>query len=144
MDYVSDFCSGFITDTINRVFWGRPVGIATDEDGRVYISSDEGNSVILVMTPDDISGTKDEKVAVSAATIFPNAITLAIDLNQSANVTISIYDLTGKEVVFVPKQWLQSGTHNLEVNVDELIQGLYVVKINTGDNSITRKLFLVE
>ena len=148
VDYVSDFCSGFITDTINRVFWGRPVGIATDEDGRVYISSDEGNSVILVMTPDDISGTKDEKVAVSAATIFPNpassAITLAIDLNQSANVTISIYDLTGKEVVFVPKQWLQAGTHNLEVSVDELTQGFYLVKINTGDNSITRKLFLVE
>ena len=148
VDYVSDFCSGFITDTINRVFWGRPVGIATDEDGRVYISSDEGNSVILVMTPDDISGTKDEKVAVSAATIFPNpasnAITLAIDLNQSANVTISIYDLTGKEVVFVPKQWLQAGPHNLEVSVDELTQGFYLVKINTGDNSITRKLFLVE
>jgi glucose/arabinose dehydrogenase len=23
VDYVADFCSGFITDTVNRVFWGR-------------------------------------------------------------------------------------------------------------------------
>ena len=148
VDYVADFCSGFITDTVNRVFWGRPVGIATDEDGKVFISSDEGNSVILVMTPDDISGTADIKVPVSSATIYPNpassAITIALDLKLSTNVTISIYDLTGKEVVFVPKQWLQSGTHNLEVNVDELTQGLYEVKIITGDHSITKKLLLMD
>jgi hypothetical protein len=148
VDYVSDFASGFITDTVNRVYWGRPVGIATDEDGRVFISSDEQNSVILVMTPDDISGVADEKVAVSSATIYPNpassTITIGIELNQSANVTISIYDLTGKEVVFVPKQSLQVGIHNLEVDVDDLAPGLYVVKINTGDNSINKKLLMME
>jgi glucose/arabinose dehydrogenase len=148
VDYVSDFASGFITDTINRVYWGRPVGIVIDEDGKVFISSDEGSSVILVMTPDDISAITDEKVVVSDATIYPNpassSITLSIHLSQSANVTISIYDLTGKEVLFVPGQWLQSGAHLLEVNVDELTQGLYGVKITTGDNSMTRKLFLME
>ena len=31
-----------------------------------------------------------------------------------------------------------------ETSFDELTQGFYLVKINTGDNSITRKLFLVE
>lgn len=148
VDYVSDFASGFITDTVNRVYWGRPVGIATDADGRVYISSDEENSVILVMTPDDISGMADEKVAVGDAMIYPNpasnSITLAIDLNLSTNVTISIYDPTGKEVIFVPKQWLPAGAHNLEINVDGLTQGLYVVKINKDDNFISKKLLLME
>jgi hypothetical protein len=148
VDYVADFCSGFITDTVNRVYWGRPVGIATDADGKVYISSDEVNSVILVMTPEDISGTTNEKIVLSAATIYPNPsrsnITLAINLSQSTNVTIFIYDVNGKEVVFIPHQWLQNGTHNLAVNVADLTQGLYVVKINTDNNSITQKLLLID
>ncbi|MBK9103642.1 MAG: T9SS type A sorting domain-containing protein [Saprospiraceae bacterium] len=80
--------------------------------------------------------------------MYPNpassAITIALDLKLSTNVTISIYDLTGKEVVFVPKQWLQAGTHNLEVSVDELTQGLYEVRIITGDHSFTKKLLLME
>jgi flagellar hook assembly protein FlgD len=85
---------------------------------------------------------------ISDATIYPNpsrsTITLAINLSQSANVSISIYDLAGKEVVFVPDQWLQTGTHNLEVDVDALPQGVYAVKINTDNNSITQKLLLID
>ena len=148
VDYVADFCSGFITDTVNRVFWGRPVGIATDADGKVYISSDEVSSVILVMTPEDISGVMDEENVVSSLIVFPNPanskVTLTINLSQSANVSISIYDVNGKEVVFVPEQWLDTGTHNQEVDVDELSQGLYVVKINTGNTFITKKLLLID
>lgn len=100
------------------------------------------------MTPEDISGTTTEKIVLSSATIYPNpsksTITLAISLSQSTNVTISIYDVNGKEVVFVPNQWLQTGTHNVEVNVDDLTEGLYVVKINTDNNSITQKLLLID
>lgn len=148
VDYVADFVSGFLTDTVNREYWGRPVGIAIDDDGRVYISSDEENSVILVMTPDDISGMADDKVPVSWANIFPNParnqITVSLSLDQSADVSVSIYDLTGKEVVFVPKQWLQSGTHNLDVSVEGMTAGLYVVKINTDDHFITKKLQLID
>lgn len=148
VDYVGDFCSGFITDTINRLFWGRPVGIATDENGKVYISSDEGSRVILVMTPENITGTTEEKVVRSFATVYPNParimITLAIYLSQSANVTISVYDVTGKEVVFIPNQLLDVGTNNQEIRVDELTKGLYVVKINTGNDIITQRLLLID
>ena len=58
VDYVADFCSGFLTDSVNRIYWGRPVGLAIDKEGRVYISSDEGSRVILVLTPDNLSGLK--------------------------------------------------------------------------------------
>jgi len=147
VDYVSDFCSGFITDTVNRVFWGRPVGIAIDENGKVYISSDEGNRVILVMTPEPgVSVIPGEKMVLNAATVYPNPaknkITVDISLSQSTNVAISLYDLTGKEVVFVPNQWFPAGAHDLEVDVEGLTQGMYVVKINTDENSITQKVML--
>jgi hypothetical protein len=59
-------------------------------------------------------------------------------------VTISVYDVTGKQVVFIPNQWLDAGTHNQEIQVDELTKGLYVVKINTGDEVITQKLLLID
>jgi hypothetical protein len=149
VDYVADFCSGFITDTINRVFWGRPVGMAIDADGKVYISSDEGNRIILVMTPEpDVTGVTEEKIVLSSATVYPNPaksnITLAISLSQSANVTISVYDITGKQIIFVPNQWLDAGTHNLDFDVDDLAGGLYVVKINTDHDFITQKLLIID
>ena len=148
VDYVADFCSGFITDTVNRVFWGRPVGIATDEDGKVYISSDEGNSVILVMTPEGATGVADEKIELNSASLYPNPakgeITLSLSLSQSANVTIYVYDVNGKEVLFIPAEWYYNGKHNVEIDVDALPLGMYMVKINTGNTFITQKVLLIE
>lgn len=48
---VSDFLTGFLTDEVNNMHWARPVGIAIDVKGNIYLSSDDVNQFILVLSP---------------------------------------------------------------------------------------------
>ena len=148
VDYVADFCSGFLTDTVNRVYWGRPVGIATDADGKIYISSDEGNKFILVLTPDNIIGLNDENRVLAASTIYPNPakdeFKLSITLTQTSKVSAVLYDITGKELISLMDLTLPAGTHNQQLNVNGLSAGYYLLKINAGNSIYNHKLLLKE
>lgn len=146
VDYVADFVTGFLTDTVNRVFWGRPVGIAIGNDGRVYISSDEGNKFVIVLTPNDITGMNEENKVLSSSTLYPNPakdqFTLALTLTQSTKVTAVLYDITGKEVLSLMDQTLSAGDHNQQLNVSGLTGGYYLLKITAGNNIYNHKLML--
>lgn len=149
VDYVADFCTGFLTDTVNRVFWGRPVGIATDDNGKVYVSSDEGSKVILVFTPVPVTGVKDvNNRGFEVGKLYPNpvkdAFTIAFNLAKTTRVTGVIYNLTGKRVASVLGGSFTAGAHTEQINVKGLSSGTYLLKI-TGDNStVTQKLIVVE
>jgi len=148
VDYVSDFCSGFITDTVNRVFWGRPVGIATDKFGKVYISSDEGNKFILVLTPDDVTGAAENNTMITFADVFPNPaknkFTLSIILSQPAEVKAVLRDISGREVMVLMERVLDTGNPNQQIDLKGLTPGYYFVNITAGQNSVTKKLILVD
>jgi glucose/arabinose dehydrogenase len=149
VDYVADFCAGFLTDTVNRVFWGRPVGIATEKNGKVYISSDEGSRFILVLTPDKATGINNAvNDRTYAGAVYPNPVknvfTLPVTLTQSTRVTVALYDITGKEVrVFLDKT-LPTGKHQQQLEATGLIPGNYLLKINAGNSLSTQKLIVVE
>jgi hypothetical protein len=146
VDYVGDFCSGFLTDSVNRVFWGRPVGIAIDNDGKVYISSDEGNKFILVLTPDKVIGIPEADQVLSASMIYPNPardqFTMALTLTQSTKVTAVLYDITGKEVLSLMDQTLPAGSNTYQLDVNGLTSGYYLLKINAGNSTYNHKLLL--
>ncbi len=149
VDYVADFCSGFLTDSINRIYWGRPVGIAIDNEGKVYISSDESSKVILVLTPDNLSGlgvTKNDGEMVGA--IYPNPLKnqfiLPLTLQKSSRITAEIYDITGKKVRVVMDQTLPQGHHNRQLNVNGLTPGSYLLKVTSDSNTFTQKVIVTE
>lgn len=148
VDYVADFCSGFITDTVNRIFWGRPVGIAIDKFGKVYISSDEANKFILVLTPDDVTSTVENNMMLTSADVFPNPaknqFTVSITLAQSSGVKTVLNDVFGKEVMVLMEQNLGKGNHIQQVDIKELAPGYYFVNIKAGQNSVTKKLIVVD
>jgi glucose/arabinose dehydrogenase len=148
VDYVGDFCSGFLTDSVNQVFWGRPVGIAIDNDGKVYISSDEGHNFILVLTPDKVIGIPDQNQVLTASTIYPNPandqFTLMLTLTQSTKVKAVLYDITGKEVLSLMDQTLPAGNQNHQFNANGLTSGYYLLKITAGNNTYNHKLLLKE
>lgn len=147
VDYVADFCAGFITDTVNRIFWGRPVGIAIDNAGKVYISSDEANKFILVLTPQNNTGLNMNTPEPVSASIFPNPVkkqfTLSLTLTQSTKVTAVLIDVFGREVMNVMDLDIPSGNHNKQIDVQDLEPGYYFINITTGRNSLTKKLVIV-
>ena len=147
VDYVSDFCSGFITDTVNLTFWGRPVGIATDKYGKVYISSDDGNQFILVLTPQmDPTGISETNAVILAASIFPNPMqnefTMKLSINQPGRVNAEITDIFGRQVKHVLDQDFPAGEHEQHIDVSDVPKGIYFLNISTGNTSVTKKLLI--
>ncbi len=146
VNYVADFCSGFLTDTVNRVFWGRPVGIAVDRDGKVYISSDETNKFILVLTPNDVTGINEGNQFLTSSSVYPNPaqdqFTLALTLTQSTKVTAVLYDIAGKEVLSLLDQTLPAGNQTHKFDVNGLTPGYYLIKVTAGDTTYNHKLIL--
>lgn len=149
VDYVADFCTGFLTDTVNRIFWGRPVGIATDSDGKVYISSDEGSRFILVLTPNKATGVNTVANGASyAGAVYPNPVknqfTLPLKLTQATRVAVALHDIAGKEVRTLLDETLPAGTHNRQLDVNGVTPGIYVLKITAGNGSSTQRLIVTE
>jgi glucose/arabinose dehydrogenase len=147
VDYVSDFCTGFLTDTVNRIFWGRPVGIETDNSGKVYISSDEGSRFILVLTPNGTTGMNPaQNLTPTVGSVYPNpakgGFTLPFTLTQSTRVTAAVYDITGKEVRSLLEKTLPAGSHKEELEIEGLAPGSYMLKITAGSSSSTQQLLL--
>jgi hypothetical protein len=68
--------------------------------------------------------------------------TIAFDLPEDANVTLTIYDLTGRKVTTVVDELLAVGTH--ERAVTDLAPGVYVYRLNAGTFGAVRKMVVVE
>lgn len=149
VDYISDFCSGFITDTVNRTFWGRPVGLAIDNKGKVYISSDEGNRFILVLTPDVIgTGVSESNKLFSESNIYPNPsmdrFTVSFTLRKGAKTKITLHDAFGRELSILSDEYLNAGSYNKDFDGNALPSGYYLLNVTDGEYSFRKKLFIIK
>lgn len=76
--------------------------------------------------------------------LFPNPVSaqesLNLELSSSAQVTVSIYDISGKQLVKQDFGMLEAGTHNLSEIITALPKGLYITTIQTNDQLTNQKL----
>lgn len=146
---VGDFCAGFLTDSINRIYWGRPVGLAAGNDGGVYISSDETNKFILKLYRDgDPTGLNDEPRLIGNVGIYPNPsaglFTLTYALQKPTHVKAVLYDLLGKPVQTVIDERVNSGEQEVSFEPATLTSGFYFLRLSAGNESLTYKIQYVK
>jgi hypothetical protein len=108
-------------------------------------TSDYGNNLYI----DDINlalGTVgiNEAVVVTSLEIFPNpaieSTTIALNNEAAGEVSIEVYDVVGKLVYSMPKTQMTKGMNKLEMNTASLNAGLYMVKVISGNKTITSQL----
>ncbi|MBP6979298.1 MAG: T9SS type A sorting domain-containing protein, partial [Lentimicrobiaceae bacterium] len=79
-------------------------------------------------------------------TLFPNPFSknteLRLNLQQSVDVTIAIFDITGKQVYLSDLGLLPAGEHVVPVSYDQVSPGLNFVRVNLGSKIYTEKLVL--
>ena len=75
--------------------------------------------------------------SLNSIKIHPNPANGVVKISTVSNkaLEVSVYDLLGKQVM--PVQTIQS-----ELNISDLIPGVYFVKIEQGSNSISKKLIV--
>jgi hypothetical protein len=115
----------------------------------VYISSDEGNKFILVLTPNKATGMTN---AVNGASyvggVYPNPgknlFTLPVTVTQATRMTVTLYDIVGKEVRVLLDEILSVGKHQQQLDATGVIPGNYLLKVVAGSIVTTQKLVVVE
>lgn len=69
---------------------------------------------------------------------------IAFDIPQLSNVKLIIYDITGRAVATLVNQELQPGRYEYKFGGDKFASGVYIYKINAGDFSEVKKMFLIK
>jgi hypothetical protein len=77
--------------------------------------------------------------------VFPNPSdghqTLMLKLPQTTDLSISIMDISGKQVIQQQLGNLKKGEHSIPLDWTNSASGLYSIVLNSKDFSITKKLF---
>ena len=71
---------------------------------------------------------------------FSTSTILEFYLSETKNVSVSIYDVIGKEIKSIQNKNLQSGKNKIIIDLAELNNGIYFCKIQSGGNSTAIKL----
>jgi hypothetical protein len=84
---------------------------------------------------------------------FPNpfnpSTVLTYRLNVAAQVRLSIYDITGREVTLLIDQYQYAGEYHVQWdsnsnNGQKLASGMYVARLTVDKNSVSRKMLLTK
>ncbi|UCE28234.1 MAG: T9SS type A sorting domain-containing protein, partial [Candidatus Coatesbacteria bacterium] len=67
--------------------------------------------------------------------------TIAFDLPEVADVTLTVYDISGRKVTTLVDETLTAGEHKAEIS--EMAPGVYVYKLDAGSYSAARKMVVV-
>jgi hypothetical protein len=69
---------------------------------------------------------------------------ISYQLPVSSNVTLSVYDITGREVEVLVNEFRTAGTHEITFDASNLPSGIYIYKMISGDFTATRKMSLLK
>ena len=88
-------------------------------------------------------------LAISLNSAYPNpfnpSTTLSFTLPHQVEVSLTIYNLQGREVVSLIDQNMDAGYHSVVWNADSHSSGVYFVKMTAGSSHIrTQKLMLMK
>ena len=119
--------------------WGSIDGVVTLEDannGVLWEGVDFGEGASLAF---EVSAALDiEEGMDNTVKIYPNPSTdytnLELYLANNENVNLKIYNSLGQIVQAVEKGLMPSGNHNIKIDVDNLVEGLYFIELHLGNS----------
>jgi len=136
----------------------------TDQVQLRFVAADEGagGSLVEAAVDDFLLDAAFEVVAVEGDALpqrlaldanYPNPFnpktTIRFDLPQAGDVDLSVYDITGRRVATLHRGELPAGRHELSwLGRDQagrqVASGLYVYRLETGGEILTRKMTLLK
>ncbi len=92
------------------------------------------------------AGTFDTRGAAASLSVFPNPFSgktnISYRLAESSNVHLALYDLTGREVLSIVRDTQSPGEYSFALSDAALGQGIYLIRLKTGDAMSVAKLIV--
>lgn len=73
---------------------------------------------------------------------FNPSTSVAFSLPKAGEVSLTVYDVTGKKVMDAAKGYFEAGTHTVRLDVSSLPSGVYLYRLVSGQYSAAKKMIL--
>jgi hypothetical protein len=76
---------------------------------------------------------------------FNPTTTISFILAEDGRVSLKVYDMLGREIAILVNEYRQAGIeHSVSFDASKLSSGMYIYRLQSGSNVITKKLTLVK
>jgi hypothetical protein len=102
----------------------------------------------LYVGPCGVKNEEKETPPTFALSAFPNpfnpSTVITFDLPSQSNIQLSVFDLNGKRVELLFSGNKTAGKHSIIWNATKQSSGIYLLKLEAGNEVLTRKMTLVK
>ena len=157
---VGDFMTGFWPNPPDQSnIWAKPVGLASDSVGNLYVSSDWINNLILRVEYNGVQTDvieKESSYLPLSATLeqnYPNPFNPITTIRYTIQNTgtsaimftqLKVYDVLGREIATLINEEKQAGNYEVKFDGSDLPSGIYYYRLSVGNFSDTKKLTLMK
>jgi len=103
-----------------------------------FVAREAANNNIAGQSENPITGYR----LTAAPNPFSNATTVRYSLPRAGNITLRLYDVTGKLVSTLASGYHNVGTASFTVSRSSLSSGIYLLKLETDNTTTTSKLII--
>lgn len=147
--YQWDFGDGLSSYLSNPIHTYKKAGtysvkLTVSHEGDSQISTKEG--FITVYPPNSVQEdgqSYNSNGTVGISLIEPNPAKNEIHFNYTLtydqNIEIAVYDALGNKLINVLNEFEIKGTHNLNVNISNLVSGSYYLQMSSNDGNVTKQ-----
>ena len=119
----------------------RTTGTIYFDDYRIveyYESEPTSGSDHLADVPDELS------LAQNYPNPFNPTTVISYDLPTGSDVTLEVFDMLGRRVAVLVDQHMEAGRHETTWDATRVSSGVYIYKLQAGNQTLTRKMTLVK
>ncbi len=128
-------------------FGSETFGISIGAEGTEIYTTDGGATWISSMS--SAAAKNNQKETVKLNQNYPNPFNpstiINYTVNDNSNISIKVYDMTGREVRTLVNSYQGAGTYSVSFNAANLSSGIYfyVMRVNNGSNEITKTMRMI-
>ena len=132
----------------NDINYGLPIDwwIQATAGGDTTECEQRFNFTLEINSTEDDQRVNPHKFGLNS--IYPNPFnrmtTVSFELEKSAMTTLTVVDLLGREVMVIHRGVLGSGRYNTMWNAQQFGSGVYILKLESANNVMIRKVLLMK
>lgn len=93
---------------------------------------------------DQTNSLKEFRLVQNYPNPFNPSTTISFNIAQRSNVSLKVYNITGKEVATLVNGEKEPGSYRVNFNAEKLSSGIYFYKISAGNFTSVRKMILIK
>ncbi len=122
----------------------------TNQDGTILASGGDfgAEERVILNIANPVTVDIQEPIDKNTLRVFPNPaqdnFNISFNLNESSELSLSMYNALGKEVQYLGEQTYLSGQNNIQMDTRNLPSGLYFVTLHTEAGALSKRITIAK